>query len=465
MPTGVYAINPLSGERVPIWVTNYVLAEYGTGAVMGVPAHDDRDFDFAKTFDLPIAHGRRAGGPVRRHPRCGLYVDDGVLIASGEFTGLDVGRRAHRDHDETRSRWAAARQTINFRFRDWLISRQRYWGTPIPMLYCENDGMVAGARRSAAGGAAARRGVHGPGFAARQRCRVHESDLPDMRRAGISAIPIRWIRSSIHRGTTCVISIRATAARRSTTRRASAWMPVDQYIGGAEHAVMHLLYARFFYKFMVDAGYIDASDDEPFTRLFNQGTLLAQRREDVEEQAATSSASMRPSKRTASTRCGCSCSRPRRPRMRSNGPTRGSSAACASSSACGARANRLRRPPETTSLDALPVCAATTQRALVRALHLALKSAKRRNRDAALPLQRHDRAARRAGESADRPRCAIPRIDARSCGTLHRARVTTRARAVRPAHRGRSLWQRMGHATSVHVERWSRSGSGRPDRR
>jgi leucyl-tRNA synthetase len=271
VPTGAYAINPLSRERIPIWVTNYVLAEYGTGAVMGVPAHDERDFEFARKHGLPIAQVITTPDGSLHAPLAQAYVEDGKLIASGEYIGMKsaTARRAIAARLEAMGR---GKVTTNYRIRDWLLSRQRYWGTPIPIVYCPTDGMVA----------------------------VPDDQLPvllpkDVQFTGQGS-PLA--NDAAFSNTTCP-KCGGPATREPDTMDtfvdsswyfvryldphndaapfdaeiASRWMPVDQYIGGAEHAVLHLLYARFFYKFMIDAGYL-TGDDEPFTRLFNQGMLL-----------------------------------------------------------------------------------------------------------------------------------------------------------------------------------------------
>ena len=279
VPTGTYAIHPLSGERVPIWVTNYVLAEYGTGAVMGVPAHDERDFDFARKHGLAIVEvivpdggstARPADAALTMTPLEEAFVDDGVLVKSGEFSGMTSAQA----RDAIAARFASmgrGEQTINFRFRDWLISRQRYWGTPIPMIYCPTDGMVPvpdeqlpvvlprGVAFTGQGSPLA----NDPAFmnVACPKCGGPATRDPDTMDTFVDS---SWYY---------VRYLDPHDAAAPFAPGASAWMPVDQYIGGAEHAVMHLLYARFFYKFMVDAGYL-SGDDEPFTRLFNQGTLL-----------------------------------------------------------------------------------------------------------------------------------------------------------------------------------------------
>ena len=271
VPTGAYAINPLSRERVPIWVTNYVLAEYGAGAVMGVPAHDERDFEFAKKHALPIAQVITTPDGSLRAPLAEAFVDDGKLIASGEYIGMKsaTARRAIAARLEAMGR---GKVTTNYRIRDWLVSRQRYWGTPIPMVDCPSDGLVP----------------------------VPDDQLPVLlpKNVAFTGQGSPLANDTAFMNTVCP-KCGGPATRDPDTMdtfvdsswyyvryldprndaapfdagRASAWMPVDQYIGGAEHAVLHLLYARFFYMFMIDAGYV-AGNDEPFTQLFNQGMLL-----------------------------------------------------------------------------------------------------------------------------------------------------------------------------------------------
>jgi leucyl-tRNA synthetase len=261
--TGAYAINPLSRESIPIWLTNYVLAEYGTGAVGGVPAHDTRDFDFAKKYGLRIAQvivppdaDAAAIGPIEAP-----YEEDGRLIASDDFTGMS-SERAREAMAERLEAMGVGRKSISYKLRDWLISRQRYWGTPIPIVYCEKCGEVA----------------------------VPDEQLPIL-------LPVR---SKIEEflQTTCP-SCGGPARRESDTMdtffesswyylryldphnderpwaldRAQRWMNVDQYIGGAEHTVLHLLYSRFFYKFFHDRGWVTGRD-EPFQNLFHQGLVI-----------------------------------------------------------------------------------------------------------------------------------------------------------------------------------------------
>jgi leucyl-tRNA synthetase len=259
--TGVYAIHPLSHERIPIWLTNYVLAEYGSGAIGGVPAHDVRDWEFAKKYGLPILQvivpPDHAKGAAREEP----YLEDGRLIESGEFNGMSSAQ-AREAIAERLTALGIGEKSVSYKLRDWLISRQRYWGTPIPIVYCQDCGQVA----------------------------VPDEDLPVL-------LPLR---SKIEEflETSCP-SCGGPARRESDTmdtffesawyylryldphndrvpwsgEHARRWMNVDQYIGGAEHTVLHLLYSRFFYKFFHDRGWVTGSD-EPFQRLFHQGMLL-----------------------------------------------------------------------------------------------------------------------------------------------------------------------------------------------
>ena len=270
--TGAFALNPLSHERVPIWVTNYVLSEYGTGAVMGVPAHDERDFDFARKHGLPVAQVIIPPGGDVQVPFKEPYVEDGRLIASGDFTGMSSAR-ARKAITERLVALGLGESQIQYRLRDWLVSRQRYWGTPIPIVYCEQCGEVA----------------------------VPDDRLPVLLPQNV---PITGEGSPLARdpsfiNTTCP-KCNGPAKRESDTMDtffesswyflryldanndkapwdpavARYWMNVDQYIGGAEHAVLHLLYSRFFYKFFHDQGWV-SGPDEPFERLFHQGLLLA----------------------------------------------------------------------------------------------------------------------------------------------------------------------------------------------
>ncbi|MDQ2992680.1 MAG: leucine--tRNA ligase [Candidatus Eremiobacteraeota bacterium] len=269
--TGAYAINPLSHEKVPIWVTNYVLAEYGTGAVMGVPAHDERDFEFAHKHGLSIAQVVMPKGEEAEAPLTAAFTDDGRLVASGDFTGMS-SERARKTIAERLHAMGLGGTKVNFKLRDWLVSRQRYWGTPIPIVYCDTCGEVP----------------------------VPDDQLPVVlpKDVPITGEGSPLARDAAFTNTTCP-RCAGPARRESDTMdtffesswyylryldpkngiapwaidKAERWMNVDQYIGGAEHAVLHLLYSRFFYKFFHDCGWVGVRD-EPFELLFHQGMVL-----------------------------------------------------------------------------------------------------------------------------------------------------------------------------------------------
>ncbi|AYD41255.1 leucine--tRNA ligase [Clostridium fermenticellae] len=261
--TGSYAINPINNRKVPIWVADYVLSTYGTGAVMAVPAHDERDFDFATKYKLPIERVIEGGDLP--------YVKHGKMINSGEFTGLftDEGKEAivTKLSKDDLGGWK-----INYRLRDWLISRQRYWGTPIPIIYCDDCGIVP----------------------------VPEDELPvelpyDVEFSPDGKSPLS--KSEKFMNTTCPICGKPARREADTldtfvcsswyylryvdnknsekpfdTEKVNRMLPVDMYVGGPEHACMHLLYARFITKALRDMGYINF--DEPFSSLRHQGLIL-----------------------------------------------------------------------------------------------------------------------------------------------------------------------------------------------
>ncbi len=268
--TGAYCKNLLSGQDVPIWIADYALLWYGTGAVMGVPAHDDRDFEFARQYGIPIpvviAPPDWDGEPLDR-----AYLDPGLMVNSGQFNGLpnEQGAEAIADYVESKG-WG--QRTVSYRIRDWLISRQRYWGTPIPIIHCHKCGIVP----------------------------VPEDQLPVLLPEDAEFKPTGQSPLAAHEGfahADCPLC--DGPARRETDtmdtfmdsnwyfirylsphyeaapfdpQRVDKWLPVDQYTGGAEHAVMHLLYARFFWKVARDLRLVEG--DEPFLRLFNQGQIL-----------------------------------------------------------------------------------------------------------------------------------------------------------------------------------------------
>ncbi|MBN2058739.1 MAG: leucine--tRNA ligase [Candidatus Saganbacteria bacterium] len=266
--TGSYAVNPATNEEVPIWISDYVLMEYGTGAVMAVPAHDERDFAFAKTHNLPIKvvikdRNRDVQSQVTDEQ---AFIDEGVMVNSGEFDG-QTSEQGLQNIGDKFGQWR-----VNYKLRDWLVSRQRYWGAPIPIIYCDKCGTLP----------------------------VPEKDLPvklprDIKFTGEGASPLTQSKAFLE--TKCPKC--GGAGRRETDTldtfncsswyylrysdpkndkmpfdpaRAKQWLPVDQYIGGIEHAILHLLYSRFYTKFLNDLKL--APTDEPFANLLTQGMVV-----------------------------------------------------------------------------------------------------------------------------------------------------------------------------------------------
>ncbi len=270
--TGAYAINPLNGEQVPIWVANYVLYEYGTGAVMGVPAHDERDWMFATKYGLSKRLViKPQDSELTIETMTGAYDGPGVMVNSGEFNGLDneKGKIAIAKWLEEHG---IGKRRINYRLRDWLVSRQRYWGAPIPVIYCDQCGVVP----------------------------VPQDQLPVMLPENVQfdagvVSPLATVEEFVN----CTCPSCGGKARRETdtmdtficsswyymrytdphntnlpfdASKVNYWMPVDQYIGGIEHAILHLLYSRFFTKVLKDAGLINVN--EPFKNLLTQGMVI-----------------------------------------------------------------------------------------------------------------------------------------------------------------------------------------------
>lgn len=269
--TGSYAINPLNQALVPIWLSDYVLADYGTGAIMCVPAHDERDFEFATKFELPIIQVIAKDG-VEAAELLEAYTEPGIMINSGEFNGMK-SEDAKRDVPSMLEKRGIGKVTTNYKLRDWVFSRQRYWGEPIPIIHCKDCGAVP----------------------------VPEEELPLLlpevekyEPTGTGESPLAGIESWVN--TTCPVC--GKPAKRETNtmpqwagsswyflryvdnkndkelvskEKADALLPVDMYIGGVEHAVLHLLYSRFYTKFLNDIGVVDF--DEPFHKLFNQGMI------------------------------------------------------------------------------------------------------------------------------------------------------------------------------------------------
>jgi leucyl-tRNA synthetase len=269
--TGAFAINPYNSEKLPVWIGNFVLMEYGTGAIMAVPAHDERDFDFCKTYGIPIRPViRPADGQLDEFLKA-AFTEDGIVERSGEFSGLPSAE-ARSKMNQFAHRKGFGKAAITFRLKDWGISRQRYWGTPIPVIHCPSCGLVP----------------------------VPENDLPvvlphDVQFTGQSRSPLAEVASFMNGP--CP-KCGEPAQRESDTMDtfvdsswyfyryldpknektpfdsaiAAKWFPMDQYIGGVTHAILHLMYSRFFTKVMRDLGLI--SNDEPAANLFTQGMVL-----------------------------------------------------------------------------------------------------------------------------------------------------------------------------------------------
>ncbi len=271
VPTGHFAINPYNGQQVPIWVANYVLMDYGTGAIMSVPGHDARDFEFAKKYAIPILRVIAPAEPQAEEPELPFLSEDGVLVNSGEYDGLTC-EQAQKKLQEVAAAKGFGEATVTFRLKDWGISRQRYWGTPIPMIHCEKCGIVPVPDEqlpvilpekieiTQQGGSPLARlpefvNVNCPkcGGAARR-----ETDTMD------TFVDSSWY---FYRYTDAK---NASAPFDSAT--AQHWFPIDQYIGGVEHAILHLIYSRFWTKMMRDLGLI--TNDEPVQRLFTQGMVI-----------------------------------------------------------------------------------------------------------------------------------------------------------------------------------------------
>lgn len=270
--TGAYAVNPFNGERLPIWVANFVLMEYGTGAIMSVPAHDERDFAFATRYSIPIRVVIAGPGMGAETVLAEAYTGPGTVVNSGPFDGLasEVSKTEMGIHAEEHG---FGKRIVRYRLRDWLISRQRYWGTPIPVVYCDRDGIVPVPDEQLPvvlptdirfGEVEGNPLAHSPSFLAATcpRCggpARRETDTMDTF-VDSSWYYLRFVNPHVH-------------DRMIDAERVKGWMPVDLYIGGIEHAILHLMYARFFYKVMHDFGMVP--NDEPFQVLFNQGMITA----------------------------------------------------------------------------------------------------------------------------------------------------------------------------------------------
>ena len=269
MATGYQAIHPITGDRVPVWVANFVLIEYGSGAVMSVPAHDSRDHAFALAYGLPIRQviypADGAGFSVDNE----AFVDKGVLKNSGEFDGLTSLQAFDAIADKLQSMGKGEKQ-VNFRLRDWGVSRQRYWGTPIPIINCDSCGAVAVPADQLP--VVLPEGVdfsEGVGSPIKHMPDFYETECPQ---CGGKAQRETDTFDTFFESSWYYARFACPDADTMLDERADYWLPVDQYIGGIEHAVLHLLYARFFHKLMRDEGLIKS--DEPFSHLLTQGMVL-----------------------------------------------------------------------------------------------------------------------------------------------------------------------------------------------
>jgi leucyl-tRNA synthetase len=270
--TGTYAVNPFNGEKVPIWVANYVLMEYGTGAVMGVPAHDERDWQFATKYGLPkriVIEPKE--GPLDLATMTGASDAPGIMVNSGQFTDMqnEEGKKAIINWLEAEG---LGKRRVNYRLRDWLISRQRYWGAPIPVIYCQHCGVVPVPKADLP--VMLPENVRFDAGAVSPLAQVEEFVNCECPKCGANA------RRETDTMDTFICSswyyFRYTSPKSTTepfdTAKANYWMPVDQYIGGIEHAILHLLYSRFFTKVLKDAGLINVN--EPFKNLLTQGMVI-----------------------------------------------------------------------------------------------------------------------------------------------------------------------------------------------
>ncbi|MBK5944459.1 MAG: leucine--tRNA ligase [Halorhodospira halophila] len=267
--TGLEAVHPLTGERIPVWVANFVLMEYGSGAVMAVPAHDQRDWEFASAYGLPIRPVVHPADGSELDISAGAFSDYGVLADSGPFSGMPSDRAfvaiAERLEGEGRGQ-----RRVQYRLRDWGVSRQRYWGAPIPMIHCADCGPVPVPDDQLPVTLPEDVAISGSGSPIKSMPSFYETTCPECGGAAQRETDTfdTFMESSWY------FARFACADQDSAMldERADHWAPVDQYIGGIEHAVLHLLYARFYHKVLRDEGLV--SSDEPFTRLLTQGMVL-----------------------------------------------------------------------------------------------------------------------------------------------------------------------------------------------
>jgi leucyl-tRNA synthetase len=447
VPTGAFARNPLSGERIPVWVTNYVLAEYGTGAVMGVPAHDERDFDFARKAGLPIVRVVESAHEGHANVLDAAFTADGRLIASDDFSGMDSAR-ARTAIAQRLVELGIGKTTINYRVRDWLVSRQRFWGTPIPIVYCPEHGAVAvpdaqlpvllpeNAPITGEGSPLARM----PSFVDTTcpRCggpAKRETDTMDT-----------FVDSSWYYARFCDPHDRKLPF---DPARVQPWLNVDQYVGGAEHAVLHLLYARFFYMYFHDKGWI-SGPDEPFARLFNQGMVWR-----GGEKMSKSRGNVVPLDETANT-FGIDAMRTfllkaTPPEDTMEWSDEGISGRVRFLDRVWRICAPLSEAASRVSIDALPPAPDDDAKAIVRAVHAAIKSSAdevdSRRFHFNTTLARLDELVNALSRSAQRE---DPQNDQ---ALLYGIKMLPLILAPFAPHITEELWHRMGHTTSVHLER------------
>jgi leucyl-tRNA synthetase len=267
--TGLTVIHPISGEAVPVWAANFVLMGYGTGAVMSVPAHDQRDYEFAQKYDLPIKQVIKAAGNEQINLDEAAFTDKGILTNSAEFDGLNFEQAFDAIADALQAKGKGERQ-VNYRLRDWGVSRQRYWGTPIPIINCPDCGSVPVPEQDLPVVLPEDVTVDGSGSPIKSMPEFYQCDCPKCGQAAereTDTFDTFFESSWYYARFTCPDNSEAML-----DDRANYWLPVDQYIGGIEHAVLHLLYARFFHKLMRDEGLVQG--DEPFKNLLTQGMVL-----------------------------------------------------------------------------------------------------------------------------------------------------------------------------------------------
>ena len=272
---GAVAINPVNGAQIPIWIADYVLMGYGTGAIMAVPAHDERDFEFATLFNLPIVEviGHANSPKDTQGHLTAAYVGPGHMVNSGQFDGLTV-EAGKQQVVEWLAQSGKAEKTVNYRMRDWIFSRQRYWGEPIPLVQCAQCGEVPVPEQDLPVLLPHVEHYQPTGTGESPLAAIHEwlqvacPQCGGQARRETDTMP-QWAGSCWYflryASTHCDTAVADPAAIK-------AWLPVDLYVGGVEHAILHLLYARFFVKFLYDIGAVPF--DEPFTRLFNQGMVV-----------------------------------------------------------------------------------------------------------------------------------------------------------------------------------------------